>query len=59
MKSVGSFAVFGSYQLVRKCWTHSSQVNAERGEQSKDSPRPRRTGGRSAIECSLQCVFVF
>ena len=59
MKSVGKFAVNCSCRDVRKCLTHSLQVNVERGEQSKDTSRPRRSGKRSARECEEQCVCVF
>ena len=38
---------------------HALQVNAERGERSKDTLRPRRSGERSARECDEQCVCVF
>ena len=38
---------------------HSLQVNAERGERSQDTSRPRRSGERSVKECDKQCVCVF
>ena len=59
MQKVGHIAVVCSCCSVRKVGRHSLQVNAERGERSKDTSRPRQSGERSARECDEQCVCVF